>query len=202
MSNDTLYGQGLKEDDSARCRGSWPRPGNKYQMYEIPFRKMIQPRVGATWAYNGRDTIYASYARYSPGRQFAAARGLVGAQPRGASRRVTSTRTASLFGSRSIGSLVGQAVRGGHDAPHHRRVPGRHGKQINPNWSAALYGRYREANHFWEDTNNDARVAFNPPAGIPRELYIPDLAAQPRRSAAARATSSPNSTARTRSTTR
>ena len=35
-------------------------------MYEIPFSKMIQPRVGATWAYNGKDTVYASYARYNP----------------------------------------------------------------------------------------------------------------------------------------
>jgi hypothetical protein len=28
-------------------------PGNKYKMYEIPFSKMSQPRLGATWAYNG-----------------------------------------------------------------------------------------------------------------------------------------------------
>ena len=27
---------------------------------------MIQPRLGATWAYNGRDTVYASFARYMP----------------------------------------------------------------------------------------------------------------------------------------
>ena len=27
---------------------------------------MLQPRLGATWAYNGRDTIYGSYARYIP----------------------------------------------------------------------------------------------------------------------------------------
>ena len=35
-------------------------------MYEIPFSKMIQPRVGATWAYNGTDTVFGSYARYNP----------------------------------------------------------------------------------------------------------------------------------------
>jgi hypothetical protein len=51
-------------------------------------------------------------------------------------------------------------------------------RQMNANWSARLYGRYREGSHFWEDTNNNARVAFNPPAGIPRELYIPDLTAK------------------------
>jgi hypothetical protein len=44
--------------------------------------------------------------------------------------------------------------------------------------TARLYGRHRRGSHFWEDTNNNARVAFNPPAGIPRELYIPDLTAK------------------------
>ncbi len=41
-------------------------PGNKYKMYEIPFSKMLQPRVSTTWAYNGKDTVYASYAKYNP----------------------------------------------------------------------------------------------------------------------------------------
>ena len=26
----------------------------------------MQPRLGATWAYNGKDTVYASYATYNP----------------------------------------------------------------------------------------------------------------------------------------
>jgi hypothetical protein len=51
-------------------------------------------------------------------------------------------------------------------------------KRFNPNWAARAYGRYRRGNHFWEDTNNNARIAFNPPAGIPRELYIADLPAR------------------------
>jgi hypothetical protein len=48
-------------------------------------------------------------------------------------------------------------------------------RQFGNNVSARLYARHRRGSHFWEDTNNNARVAFNPPAGIPRELYIPDL---------------------------
>jgi len=51
-------------------------------------------------------------------------------------------------------------------------------RQFGEHWSARLYGRYRHGSHFWEDTNNDARLLFNPPADIPRELYIPSLAAQ------------------------
>jgi hypothetical protein len=51
-------------------------------------------------------------------------------------------------------------------------------RQIDSHWSARLYGRYRKGSNFWEDTNNTARVAFNPPAGIPREPYIADLSAR------------------------
>ena len=38
--------------DALRLR-RWRR-AHKYKMYEIPFSKMMQPRLGATWAYNGR----------------------------------------------------------------------------------------------------------------------------------------------------
>jgi hypothetical protein len=42
-----------------------------------------------------------------------------------------------------------------------------------------LYGRYRYSDHFWEDTNNNARLIYGMPAGWgPAELYIPNLAEQ------------------------
>ena len=50
----------------ATLSGFATAPGNKYKMYEIGFGKMIQPRLGATWSYNGKDTVYASYAKYNP----------------------------------------------------------------------------------------------------------------------------------------
>ena len=63
-SNDTLYGQGLAKADN--IAGFVKSPGTKYKMHEFGFSDMIQPRLGATWAYNGRDTVWASYARYNP----------------------------------------------------------------------------------------------------------------------------------------
>ena len=52
-------------------------------------------------------------------------------------------------------------------------------KQINPKLTARAYGRYRYSNHFWEDTNNNARLIYGMPAGWgPAELYIPNLADQ------------------------
>src|ERR1051325_431568 len=63
LSNDTLYGQGLARADN--IAGFVKSPGTKYKMYYVPFSKGIQPRLGVTWAYNGSDTVYTSYAKYN-----------------------------------------------------------------------------------------------------------------------------------------
>jgi len=176
ISNDTLYGQGLREDEST-ISGYVLAVGNKYKMYEIPFGKMLQPRLSATWAYNGNDTVYASYARYSP-----AASSL----PRAASwdRNVAVTirayfdQNGVLFGNDPLASSSGKLfVEDMTPRTVDEYLVGT-ARQFNSQWSGRAYYRYREGSHFWEDTNNDARVRFNPPEGIPRELYIPDLAAK------------------------
>jgi hypothetical protein len=176
-SNDTLYGQGLREDSST-LSGFVSAPGNKYKMYTIPWEKMLQPRAGVTWAYNGKDTLFASYARYSPS---------ANSLPRAASwdRNLTGTFIDASFDQNGV--LFAAIPRGSSSGklfvadltPHtvDEIVLGT-AKDFNQHFSGRLYGRYRAGSHFWEDTNNNARVAFNPPAGIPRELYIPDLAAK------------------------
>ena len=63
-SNDVLYGQGLAEADN--LAGFVSSPGTKYKMHEFGFSEMLQPRLGATWAYNSNDTVWTSYARYYP----------------------------------------------------------------------------------------------------------------------------------------
>lgn len=172
-SQDTLYGQGLREDASV-LSGFVGAPGNRYKMYEIPFKKMIQPRLGVTFAYDEKGSIHASYAKYNPpasslpraaawdrnlattiNAYFDAAGVLIGTDPVAAS-------SGKLF----VPDLTPRAT--------HELVIGT-SRQLNTHWSARLAARYRRSSHFWEDTNNDARIAFDPPAGIPRELYIPDL---------------------------
>jgi hypothetical protein len=175
-SRDILYGQGLREDDST-ISGYVLSPGTKYEMYVVPFSKMLQPRLGATWAYNGRDTVYASYARYNP-----AASSL----PRAASwdRNLATTINAYfdqngvLFGVDPVASSSGKLfVEDMTPRSIDEYLVGT-AKLLSPRWTARLYARYRKGAHFWEDTNNNARIAFDPPAGIPRELYIPDLDAK------------------------
>jgi len=177
VSQDTLYGQGLREDSST-LSGYVSAPGNKYEMYQVPFDKMIQPRIAATWAYNGKDTVYAGYARYHP-----AASSL----PRAASwdRNLTGTfvdnhfdANGVLFAAVPVGSSSGKLfVEDLNPRTVDEFLLGT-ARQLAPRWTARLYGRYREGSHFWEDTNNNARVAYEPPPGIPRELYIPDLSAR------------------------
>jgi hypothetical protein len=175
-SNDILYGQGLKEDAST-LSGYVKSIGTKYNMYEIPFSKMLQPRVGVTWAYNGSDTVYASYARYNP-----AASSL----PRAAAwdRNIATTiyayfdQNGVLFQTSPNASSSGKLF---VDDMTPRRTDEfllGSSKQVTPQWSAKIYGRYRYGSHFWEDTNNNARIAFGAPDDVPKELYISDLTAR------------------------
>ncbi len=176
-SNDTLYGQGLREDSST-LSGYVSAPGNRYKMYEIPFKKMIQPRLSVVRSFNNGDTVYASFARYNP-----AASSL----PRAASwdRNLVGQfidaffdANGRLFAAVPVGSSSGKLFVDDLTPRTTDEYLIGSSMELGTGWSARVYGRYRHSTHFWEDTNNNARVAFNPPAGIPRELYIPDLTAK------------------------
>ncbi len=161
--------------DAFRVRA---RARQQVQNVQIPFSKMIQPRIGATWAYNGNDTVYGSYARYNP-----AASSL----PRAASwdRNLIGTfidnhfdANGVLFAAVPVNSSSGKLF---VDDLTPRTIDEYllgTARQFGRRLTARAYWRYRDAGHFWEDTNNNARIAFNPPADIPRELYVPDLAAK------------------------
>jgi hypothetical protein len=180
-SNDTLYGQGLQEDSSAlsgfvRSTGT-TSSARKYEMYDIPFGKMLQPRVSATWAYDGKNTAFVSYARYNP-----AASSL----PRAASwdRNLAATQRAdfdaggNLFAIENVPSSSGKLFVPDLTPRRFDEWLVGTARQFTPALSGRAYFRHRKGTHYWEDTNNNARVAFNPPSGIPRELYIPNLTEQ------------------------
>lgn len=172
-SNDSLYGQGLKPADN--LAGWVSSPGTKYKMYEFPFKDMIQPRLGTTWAYNGTDTVYASFARYNPE---------ANSDARAASwdrNFITRTVTANFD---QNGKLIGVAPVAGSSGK--LWVPGTKptqnkewmigtSRQLTSRWSGRFYTRYKKGDHFMEDTNNTARVVLNAPPGVPNTPYIPDL---------------------------
>jgi hypothetical protein len=182
MSRDKLFGQGLRNDSSA-LSGFAGAPGTKYSMYTIPFSKTIQPRLGATWAYNGRDNVYASYARYNPS---------VNSLPRAASwdRAIQNAyvdvyfdETGTAYGYKFVESSSGKLFVPNLKPRTTDEFLVGTSKQFGHGLSALAYFRYRHSAHFWEDTNNTARTAFAPPDSlngvtIPKTLYIPDLSAR------------------------
>ena len=99
----------------------------RYKMHEIPFSKMIQPRISTTWAYNGKDTVYASYAQVQPGRGSLPARRIVGPQP-GDDDPGLLRRQRRAVRDRPEHLVVRQAVRRRPDAADARRVAGGHAR--------------------------------------------------------------------------
>ena len=184
-SRDTLYGQGLNDAPGTTSgyvlSSGTTSKARQYKMYEVPFSKMLQPRVSTTYAYNGKDTVFASFARFNP-----AASSL----PRAASwdRNLAVTIQAyfdangNLFAIDPLASSSGKLFVPNMTPPTHNEWLVGTARQIGSHVTARAYFRYNKGTHYWEDTNNTARLAaadggFNPPDGIPRALYIPTLTA-------------------------
>jgi hypothetical protein len=184
-SNDTLYGQGLQNDGSALSgfvkATDKTAEGRRYQMYHVPFGKMLQPRLSTTWAYNGKDTVFASYARYNP-----AASSL----PRAASwdRNLAATQNAdfdangNLFAVETVASSTGKLFVPDLTPRRYDEWLFGTAKQVTPSLSGRAYFRYRRGSHYWEDTTNNARIALAPPptvpgtdVTIPATYYVPNL---------------------------
>jgi len=174
-SQDRLYGQGLREK-AGTVSGFELAKGHRYLMHQISFREALQPRLGLTWAYRDSDTVYANYARYVP-----AASSL----PRAASWATNSAALINAYfdangafmGSSPEASSVGKVFASGLKPRHTDEYLVGTTKDLGRGWTARLHARYRHSTNFWEDTNNDARLRFDPPPGIPRELYVPNLGA-------------------------
>ena len=175
ISRDKLYGQGLGEANT--LSGYVLSAGNTYQEYEEGFQRNFQPRVGFTWAYNGKDTIYASFGRYMPAasslpRAASWARNLAGAYLTG-----YFDSTGKLYGTTQFASSSGKLFVPNLTPRRTDEYLIGTNKQFEHGITARVYYRHRYGSHYWEDTNNTARVTFNPPPGIPQTPYIPTLTA-------------------------
>jgi hypothetical protein len=170
-SDDVLYGQGLAKANN--IAGFVAAPGVKYKMHEFSWGQTIQPRLGATWSYNGRDTVFASLARYNPE---------VNSDARAASwdRNLVQTVNAyfdtngNLIGVDPVGSSSGKLFEANIKPPEYKEFLLGTARQITNSWSAKLYGRARKGDHYLEDTNNNSRF-FGAPPGVPQQLFIPNL---------------------------
>jgi hypothetical protein len=190
-SNDTLYGQGLNNANTISgyvLATGTTTDARQYKMYEVPWSSLLQPRLSATWAYNGRDTVFGSYAKFNP---------MASSLPRAASwdRNLAVTIQAyfdangNLFAVDPLAASSGKLFVPDLTPPTHNEFLFGTAREISRHLTMRAYFRYNRGDHYWEDTNNTARLSqaqggFNPPevlpgtdARIPRELYIPDLTA-------------------------
>ncbi|HEV8660827.1 MAG TPA: carboxypeptidase regulatory-like domain-containing protein [Thermoanaerobaculia bacterium] len=174
-SNDVLYGQGLAKADN--IAGFVKSPGTKYKMHEWGFGDMIQPRLGATWAYDGRNTVWSSYARYNPAANSDAR---AASWDRGLAVTINAFFDANgkLIGVQPNRSSTGKLFQPGIKPPQIDEYMIGTARQLTSRWSGRLYGRYRHGTHYVEDTPNDQRLAADTPASVPHKLYIPDFDAR------------------------
>lgn len=177
VSKDTYYGQGLREAPET-LSGYEAEIGSRYKMHEVDFGDQIQPRLGATWAYNGIDTAYVAYSRYNPAASSLPRAAAWDRNTLGLLVEVYFDENGDLIGSAPRGSSSGKLFQAGIKPRYTDEYLIGTSQQFSDRLSARAFGRYRYSARFWEDTNNTARVAFQPPAGIPREPYIPDLTAK------------------------
>ncbi len=173
FSNDTYFGAGLRETGQG-VSGFEVSPGTKYEMYDIGFGDMIQPRLGATWSWNGREKAYASYARYNPA---ASSLPRAASWDRNLQREIFAQfdENGTFLSLDPVRASSGKWFQDGLDPRYIDEFLLGYERQINSRWSARSSFRYRSGRNFWEDTNNNARVVYEPPPGIPRELYVPNL---------------------------
>ena len=182
LSNDILYGQGLKEN-SANVSGYELAPGNKYKMYELDFMDMIQPRLGITWAYNGEDTVFANFASYNP-EATSLARAASWARNTQATQLVYFDENGDYIGNTGASGSSGKFFQEGLDARRTDEITLGLNQTITDEFVMRTHVRQRKAFHPWEDVPNDARLygEYGPFGGVPANvaaqgLYIPDLAA-------------------------
>ncbi len=173
MSNDKLYGQGLREN-SSNVSGFEVAPTNRYLMHEDDFEDLLSPRFGATWSYNGRDTVYASWSKYYPAAS-SLPRAASWARNNRRSIRAFFDASGNLIGTDPVRSSSGKFFEEGIDPRSIDEYIIGHSRQLGSNWTAKAHVRYRYGDNFWEDTNNNARSRFEPPSDIPTEDYIPNL---------------------------
>jgi hypothetical protein len=175
ISKDELFGQDLKANPS-NLSGFELSSGSRYKMYEVDWEDMIQPRLGAIWNYDDKNsTIFANFARYHP-----AASSL----PRAASwaRNTTGQRLQVFFdadgnqiASQQLGGSSGKFFQPNMDPRAIDEYLVGTAREFGSNWTARAHVRHRRGYNFWEDTNNNARSRLLAPAPYPQDDYIPEL---------------------------
>lgn len=180
ISKDILYGQGLREN-SANVSGYELAPGEKYKMYTVDWKDMIQPRLGVTWEYEDQSTLFANFASYNP-EASSLARAASWARNSQATINVTWDEEGNFLDAGAVSSSSGKFFAEGMKPRRVDEYTIGTTKMVTNQLFVRSHFRYRKGSHFWEDMPNDARLygdytGGSVPADIAAKgLYIPELA--------------------------
>jgi len=174
ISEDKLYGQGLKKNKD-NVSGYELAQGHRYLMKKVPFSQMVQPRLGVNWFATDKTTVFANFARYNPSASsLARAASWARNNLSGVIRTYWDENGENIYYEQrasSSGKFFQEGIKPRRIDEYLVGVT----YDVNDRLTTRAHYRYRKGRNFWEDTNNNARIAFDPPPGIPQELYIPDL---------------------------
>nr|WP_158217358.1 carboxypeptidase-like regulatory domain-containing protein [Microbulbifer agarilyticus] len=170
ISEDILYGEGLREADN--FSGFVEEAGNKYEMYRVDWKDMIQPRLGVTYRYNdAEDTVFLNYAHYNPQASSLA---------RAASWARNTRRSLNVYFDENGDYLAYQPARGSSGKVFQKDMDPRLMEEITlgttrnvmEGLNVRAHVRYRENDNFWEDTPyyTPSGWYFNNPESIPEEV--------------------------------
>jgi Carboxypeptidase regulatory-like domain len=173
-SNDQLFGQGLRPN-SNNLSGFELSKTSKYKQYELDFEDTLQPRLGAVWAYDKASTVSVNYARYIPSAS-SLPRAASWARNLGATVNAFFDASGNFIGSTPEAASSGKFFQDNLDPRTTDEYALSTARSFGGGWTARANARYRYSYNFWEDTENDSRIRYNPPAGIERTLYIANLA--------------------------
>jgi hypothetical protein len=178
ISNDVLYGQGLRPNPNNPVTGLEPAPGNPYKMYEVDWKDLIQPRLGVTWEYSDTGSVYANYAKYNPP---ASSLARAASWDRNLRPIVDAywDENGGWIAGEERGSSSGKWFQDGLKPRYVDEYLVGTVQEIADGLTFRGHVRHRRGGNFWEDTPNamrlEDRVPGAAPDWVPHELYVPNL---------------------------
>ena len=159
LSQDELIGQGLRKADTS---SGWEEArGESYVMKKVGFSETFQPRLTATWDYSPDASAFVSFARYNPGVSSLARAASWDRNTGGSTTRVYFDESGNFLDSETNVSSTGKLFADGLNPRTVQEFIVGHQTAWQDNWTIRNHLRYRRTWNYWEDTNNNARIAYD-----------------------------------------